>query len=158
MEAQSDGMDQGAGTMGTGTDGSEGERPVSSFKISVSHLQDDSWGARGRRSFFDYRDLGIGDATNGEYGFHVVRAKPGEPATTNWHFHTCSVQVVYCLNGWEDLKFEDGQSVRLVPGSCLNIPPGAGHIEVSYSPDMEVLVFSSPAQIGTTPIPSPLDD
>lgn len=141
-----------------GNRGPESERPVSSFKISVSHLRQDSFGDPGRRPFFDYRDLGIGDATGGEYGFAVVRAKPGEPATTGWHFHTCSVQVVYCLKGWEELRFEDGQTVRLVPGSCVNIPPGAGHIEVSYSPDMEVLVFSSPATIGTTLLPPPFDD
>ena len=141
--------------MEQGHDGTGTDRPVSGYKISVSHLGEDSFGARGRRSFFQYRDLGIADATDGDFGFTVVRAKPGEPATTDWHFHTCALQVVYCLNGWEDLRFEDGQTVRLLPGSCLNIPPGAGHIEVSYSPDMEVLVFTGPASIGTTEIAPP---
>jgi hypothetical protein len=133
----------------------DGERPVSSYKVSVSHLDEDSFGDPGRRAFFDYRDLGIADATDGDYSLHVVRAKAGEPKTTDWHFHTCDVQIVYCLNGWEDLAFEDGTSVRLLPGSCLNIPPGAGHIEVSYSPDMEVLVFTRPSKIGTTNIGAP---
>ena len=142
-------MERGEGLAGT-------DRPVSGYKISVSHLGEDSFGARGRRSFFQYRDLGIADATDGDFGFTVVRAKPGDPATTDWHFHTCALQVVYCLNGWEDLRFEDGRTVRLLPGSCLNIPPGAGHIEVSYSPDMEVLVSPAPPASGRPRSPHPI--
>ena len=53
------------------------------------------------------------------------------------------------------VALEDGRTVRLVPGTCLNIPPGFIHNEVSYSPDMEVMVFTSPAVIGSVPIDPP---
>ncbi len=130
-------------------------RPVSTFKPSISHLGPDAFGDNGRRSFFAYRDLGITDATDGLFGYKVVRAKDGDPEPTGWHYHTCDLQVVYCVKGWEEIALEDGTTVRLEPGSCLNIPPGYGHAEIGYAPDMEVLVFSSPAEIGTTSIDPP---
>jgi quercetin dioxygenase-like cupin family protein len=130
-------------------------RPVSTFKPSVSHLDLDSFGA-GSRAFFDFRDLGIGDATGGAFGIQVVRAKEGDPVPTGWHYHTCDVQIVYCVKGWEEIALEDGTTVRLVPGTCLNIPPGYGHAETDYSPDMEMLVFTSPAVMKTTAIDPPV--
>ena len=36
------------------------------MKFSVSHLRDASFAPRGLRSFFEYRDLGIKDATDGK--------------------------------------------------------------------------------------------
>lgn len=130
-------------------------RPITNYKPSVSHLAPDSFAESGMRSFFTSRDLGIVDATDGEYDAHVVHAKPGEPGTTGWHYHTCDLQVVYCVKGWEELAFEDGSTVRLEAGSCINIPPGYGHIELSYSEDLEVIVFTRPAEIGTVNIDDP---
>jgi quercetin dioxygenase-like cupin family protein len=133
------------------------ERPSSTFTPSVSTLEPESFTSSGLRAFFAYRDLGIADATGGKFGFRVVHAKDGEPQTTGWHYHTCDLQVVYCLNGWEEIALEDGRTVRLVPGTCLNIPPGYIHNEVSYSTDMEVMVFTSPAVIGSVPVDPPTD-
>ncbi|MDW3213648.1 MAG: cupin domain-containing protein [Ilumatobacteraceae bacterium] len=124
---------------------------------SVSHLTDDAFGASGRRPFFEYRDVGIREATHGAYNMQVVRARSGEHQVTGWHYHTCDLQIVYCLNGWEDLGFEDGRVVRLEPGSCVNIPPGYGHVELGYSDDMEVLVISSPGTMGTVEIDPPVE-
>ena len=131
------------------------QRPEVRTKPSVSHLGPESFVSSGARSFFEYRDLGITAATDGSHTARVVRAKPGPPVPTGWHFHTCDVQLVFCLRGWEDLAFEDGSVVRIEPGSCINIPSGYGHSEIGYSEDMEVLVFTQPAVIGTTEIPVP---
>ena len=128
------------------------ERPSSSYAASVSNLEPASFTSTGQRPFFAYRDLGIGEATDGDFGVRVVRAKEGDPVTTGWHYHTCNLQVVYCLQGWEEIALEDGRTVRLVPGTCLNIPPGFIHNEIGYAPDMEVMVFTSPAQIGNVPV------
>lgn len=130
-------------------------RPVTTYRPSVSHLGEDDFVDSTSRSFFTTRDLGIRDATNGDYGVHVVHAKPGMQKTTGWHYHTCGIQIVYCVRGWEDLAFEDGTTVHLEPGSCINIPPGLGHCETGYSEDFEVIVFTSPAEIATTPIGEP---
>src|SRR2546423_5148716 len=111
------------------------ERPSSSYAASVSSLEPESFTSSGQRPFFAYRDLGVGEATNGDFGFRVVRAKDGYPVTTGWHYHTCNLQVVYCLQGWEEIALEDGRTVRLRPGPRLQIPPGGIHTEICWLPD-----------------------
>lgn len=130
-------------------------RPVSTYKPSLTHDGPGVFAGKGQRSFFDYRDLGIGDATNGDFNVYLVRAKDGKKIATGWHYHTCDLQIVYCLRGWEDLALEDGRIVRITPGSCLNIPPGFGHNEVNYSDDLEVMVIIKPVGHGTVQIPRP---
>lgn len=130
-------------------------RPTSAYKPSVSHLREGVFADHSGRSFFTARDLGIAEATNGDFTARVVHAKPGEPATTGWHYHDGNLQIVYCVRGWEDLAFEDGTSVRLEPGSCINIPPGFGHCETGYSEDFEVVVITNPAQLATFPMNPP---
>lgn len=128
---------------------------MSSYRPSVSHLRDDSFEAHPLRPFFTARTLGINEATNGDYDMRVVHARPGEHGATAWHYHTGGLQIVYCVRGWEDLELEDGTSVRLEAGSCLNIPPGFGHREVGYSDDFEVIVFTNPGEMGTVEIAPP---
>ena len=132
-----------------------GERPRSSYQPSVSHLHAGSFGEHNQRPFFSSRDLGIKDATGGDYEIRVVHAKPGVHRATSWHYHTGALQIVYCVRGWEDLELEDGTTIRLEPGSCINIPPGCGHRETGYSEDFEVIVFTSPANMGTVEIAPP---
>jgi quercetin dioxygenase-like cupin family protein len=131
------------------------DRPTSHYTISVSHLEPDSFGTNGSRSFFEYRDVGILEATKGEFNAKVVRALPGEKGSTGWHYHPLTIQIVYCLRGWEEILFEDGTLVRLVAGTCVNIPPGVGHNETSYSDDFEALVLWSPESFDTVSIPEP---
>jgi quercetin dioxygenase-like cupin family protein len=129
-------------------------RPQSEFSVSVSHPSDDAFGG-GVRAFFENRDLGIKEATNGAYNFQVVRARPGPAQSTGWHYHPLNIQVLYCLGGWEEIAFEDSSLVRLVPGTCVNIPPGYGHNELAYSSDLEILVFFGPSEFVTVNIPEP---
>lgn len=131
------------------------DRPVSQYEPRVSHLADAEWGSRGWRSFFCYRDLGIASATFGDYDFRVVRSRGGEPESTGWHYHVLESQIIYCLGGWETIALEDGQIVKLVPGTCLNIPPGYIHNEIGYSPDMEMLVMTKPAEVTTVAVEPP---
>lgn len=131
------------------------ERPTSPYSVSVSHLGPDSFGSAGLRTFFQYRDLGVLGATNGEYNAQVVRALPGDKGTTGWHYHPLTFQLIYCLRGWEDIAFTDGTIVRTVPGTCLHIPPGVGHNEIGYSDDLETLVLFAPGSFESVPIPDP---
>ncbi|HWD06136.1 MAG TPA: cupin domain-containing protein [Amycolatopsis sp.] len=131
------------------------ERPTSHFTVSVSHPEPDSFQPTGLRSFFEYRDLGIREATKGEFNAQVVRALPGEKGSTGWHYHPLTFQLVYCLRGWEDIAFEDGRLVRLEAGTCVNIPPGVGHNEIGYSDDLEALVIFAPESFETVSIPEP---
>jgi len=109
----------------------------------------------GRRPFFNYRDLGVTDATNGRMRAQVTVATSAMPQPTGWHYHVCETQFVYMLKGWADLEFEDGRAVRLEAGDSVMIPGGARHQEVRSSDDFELLEVSVPADMGTVPCDPP---
>ena len=55
---------------------------------------------RGLRSFYEYRDLGIKNATNGRVDAHVIRAAAGKEFSSQPHLHKTEFQLVYVLKGW----------------------------------------------------------
>ena len=103
----------------------------------------------GRRSFFKYRDLGVSAATSGRLRAQIMSATEGMSKPTGWHYHVCDGQFVYALQGWVDLEFEDGQTVRLRAGESLYIPGGLRHNEIATSDTLEILEVSVPADMGT---------
>ena len=117
-------------------------------------LDDAEVGKTGRRSFFEYRDTGLSDLTNGDYRAQVMRATDVMD-TTGWHYHQCDLQFVYVLNGWVDLEFEGGRTERVAAGAALSIPPGMVHNEISCSLDFEALEVVAPAQMETIPCDPP---
>ena len=130
-------------------------KPAFVSKPVVSHAATATFDATGWRTFFNYRDLGISAATGGEYDFRIVLAQGGEPVSTGWHYHELHAQIVFCLSGWELIALEDGRIVKMLPGSCLNIPPTYLHNEFAYSPDMQMLVLTRPAEVVTVAVPAP---
>ena len=67
------------------------------MKFSANHAGDSAFERRGLRSFFEYRDLGVLEATDGAVVAHVIRAVPGAPAISELHNHAVSFQLVYVL-------------------------------------------------------------
>ena len=108
-----------------------------SFKFSVSHTDTSEFRDDGLRPFFQYRDLGIRDATNGAVVAHVIRAKPGMQLHPERHHHEVEFQMVYVLKGWVKLHYDGVGEVTLRPGSCVHQPPGIRHIEIDHSDDLE---------------------
>ena len=51
----------------------------------------------GLRAFFEYRNLGVDDATKGKYSANVIRAVPGRHAEPAWHIHHLDFQMIYML-------------------------------------------------------------
>lgn len=121
--------------------------------FSVSHAHDAQFVA-GLRSFFEYRDLGIKDATEGRVAAHVIRALPGAPFNGVPHRHGVTFQLVYVLQGWIEFEYEGQGVVRLTPGSCVHQPPGIRHREVGHSDDVEMLEIVMPADYATVEVPS----
>jgi quercetin dioxygenase-like cupin family protein len=119
-----------------------------SFKFSVSHIQDAAWSG-GLRSFFEYRDLGIKEATAGRAVAHVIRAVPGTKALPQRHHHEVELQLVYVLKGWIKFDYEGVGEVTLNAGSCVHQPPGIRHTELGHSEDIEMLEIVIPAEFGT---------
>lgn len=110
----------------------------------------------GPRKFFDYRDMGTKEATDGRIHIHVVRAT-GEPgAGTGWHFHTMA-QWFLILGGDSHIRVEDGPDIHLKTGDsmCIGMGPGQRHNVAPFSGDYAVLEMCVPAVYETTPVPAP---
>ena len=116
--------------------------------FTVSHAADAHF-ARGLRSFFEYRDLGIARATEGRVVAHVIRAAPGAPFSGQPHLHRTTFQMVYVLRGWIEFDYEGQGTVRLTAGSCVYQPPGIRHREVGHSEDVEMLEIVMPGDFAT---------
>ncbi len=109
----------------------------------------------GRRSFFEYRDLGVTEATSGWMRAQVAGTKQGMTEPTGWHYHVCDGQFVYVLKGFVDLEFEDGRTLHCEAGESVFIPGGLRHNEIRTSTDFQYLEVSVPADMGTVPVDPP---
>jgi mannose-6-phosphate isomerase-like protein (cupin superfamily) len=107
-------------------------------RVVVSHLNS-GW-ERGLRNFFEYRDLGIKNATEGRFAAHVIRPIPGEKRLSMNHQHDCAFQMVYVLQGWVIFFYEGTGEVLLEKGSCVFQPSLIVHREIGHSDDLEMLV------------------
>lgn len=121
---------------------------MSTQGFSVSHAGDARF-ERGLRSFFEYRDLGIRQATEGRVVAHVIRAADGGAFSGQPHLHETSFQLVYVLKGWIEFEYEGHGVVRLEAGSCVHQPPGIRHREIGHSPDVEMLEVVMPGDFKT---------
>ena len=129
----------------------------SAWRFNIAEATDAQWG-QGLRRIFDYRDLGVKGATNGDFVAHVIRAngKREEDAVAQWHIHECSFQMVYVLNGWAQFEYE-GEGVRTIKkGDCINQRPGIPHREIACSKDFEVLEIVAPANFETRIVDAPV--
>jgi mannose-6-phosphate isomerase-like protein (cupin superfamily) len=126
------------------------------WKFSHNLATDAEW-TPGLREIFEYRDLGIKAATNGDYVAHIVKSKgmsnPDE--VQQWHVHHCDFQFVMILNGWAEFEYE-GQGVRrLEKGDVINQRPGIPHREIACSDDLEILEIVAPANFETEVVDAP---
>lgn len=119
----------------------------------VSHAKDAAF-ERGLRSFYEYRDLGIKDATTGRVVAHVIRAAAGIDFSSQPHIHKTTFQLVYVLKGWIEFEYEGQGRVRLEEGSCVHQPPEIRHREVGHSEDIEMLEIVLPANFKTEEVAS----
>jgi quercetin dioxygenase-like cupin family protein len=109
---------------------------------------------RGLRAFFEYRDLGIRQATEGRVVAHVIRATEGADFSSQPHRHLTQFQLVYILKGWITFEYEGQGMVRLEAGSCVHQPPGIRHRELGHSADLELLEVVLPADFATEEVDS----
>src|SRR5712691_12573725 len=110
----------------------------------VSHADGAAF-ERGLRSFYEYRDLGIKEATAGRVVAHVIRPAAGTEFSSQPHVHKTAFQLVYVLKGWIEFEYEGQGRVRLEAGSCVHQPPEIRHRELGHSKDIEMLEVVLPA-------------
>ena len=119
----------------------------------VTHAEDAVFD-RGLRTFFEYRHLGIEQATAGRVSAHVIRSAAGTDFSSQPHRHTLEFQLVYVLKGWIEFEYEGHGRVRLEAGSCVHQPPGIRHRELGHSEDIEMLEIVMPADFQTSEVAS----
>ena len=109
----------------------------------------------GLRAFFEYRNLGIDTATQGDYAANVIRAFPGRHAKGDWHVHELNFQMIYILQGWVTFEYEDQGDMTFRSGSAALQPPGIRHREIRHSDDLELIEITSPAEFTTKVVSKP---
>lgn len=130
------------------------------MKFSHVKPQDAEWGPdpyadeERQRDFFEYKDLGIMESTDGLVNAQLVRAKSAPKEGTGWHTHQLDFHIVYMLTGWAKFMYDD--KVTLVEaGDTVHQNPGLVHYLFDYSPDMMYLEICSPGNFGTKNAPEP---
>ena len=123
--------------------------------FTIAHADRGTFEGKGLRAFFEYRGLGIAEATQGKFGAHVIRAVPGMHSEGQWHTHELDFQMVYVTQGWVVFEYEGQGELILREGSCVLQPPGIKHREVRHSDDMELIEITSPAEFSTAPVEAP---
>ncbi|HTZ69549.1 MAG TPA: cupin domain-containing protein [Acetobacteraceae bacterium] len=123
-----------------------------------SHVRpgDTPFVGEGLRDFFLYRDLGIAKATKGRVIAQLVKANLPPEKGTGWHTHQADFHIVLMLKGWARFMYEDKETL-VSAGDCVHQRPGIRHYLFDYSPDMEYLEVTGPADFGTTDIDPPYD-
>lgn len=103
----------------------------------------------GPRDFFDYRDLGVAEATDGLMEVQIIRAKRARENGTGWHWHNMA-QLSYGLSGWAMLNVEgETAPVRQGVGDALSIPSHWCHNAFAFSDDYWALQMQIPADYAT---------
>jgi hypothetical protein len=120
-------------------------------RIAISHYRDEDFKADGLRTYAKYRDLGIGEATQGLAQAHVIRlVGPCNPAeVSKLHFHDVDFQMVYVLKGWVKTYMEGQGETLMKQGSSWTQPPRIKHMILDYSDDVELLEVILPAEFKT---------
>jgi mannose-6-phosphate isomerase-like protein (cupin superfamily) len=129
-------------------------------RFSVSRASDAVF-QTGLRTFMEYRDLGIAEATGGQFRAHVIRIKKDGPGahdlhTTGLHQHLCDFQMFYVLKGWIRFVYEGHGEHTFREGDCVLQPPSIVHNELECSDDVEVLEIYSPAVHETRVVVDPM--
>jgi len=125
-------------------------------KFAASHLGPDSFAPGvGPRSFLEYRELGVTDATDGRIQIQVVRTNGPCDASTGWHYHTLEHQFVYILGGWVRTELEGYGEFLLERGDAMSVPARHKHDVTGFSDDFQVLELNAPAEFETVSVAAP---
>jgi len=120
-------------------------------RIAISHHREEDFKADGLRTYAQYRDLGIAEASHGLAQAHVIRLiGPCNPAeVSKLHYHDVEFQMVYVLKGWVKTYMEGQGETMMKQGSAWTQPPRIKHLIMDYSDDVELLEVILPAEFKT---------
>ena len=102
-----------------------------------------------------YADLGLAEATGGQFHGEIIKLNPDysapdeEKPTTGMHRHSYDFQFNYVLAGEIDLIIEEEEKTTLRAGDTFFIPSRALHDETRVSDDFRVMQIYGPAKAQT---------
>jgi len=117
--------------------------------FEISHFQDNESWVTGRAGML-YRDL-LPNRLGGNLMVSHIRIPKGGPVPDMVHFHSIRFQLIFCLNGWVKLVYEDqGNPFILSAGECVTQPPEIRHRVLECSDNLEVIEVAHPSSHLTT--------
>ena len=121
-----------------------------------SHVKPDDthWRSDGLRDFFQYKDLGVEQATAGKVLAQRVKANLAPEQGTGWHRHEAEFHIVIMTKGWARFMYGDVETL-VSAGDCVHQRPGIVHYLYDYSPDMEYIEIVGPADFTSIDMPAP---
>jgi quercetin dioxygenase-like cupin family protein len=129
------------------------EKPVKQppdRKMVVDHLAGDTFKAgSGLRSFLEYRNFGLAEATNSVVAAQIVRSNGPLKEPTGWHYHVLDIQFVYLLQGSVTAQIDGIGDFQMLAGDAMVVPSGMKHNVCNFSDDFEILEINSPAEFET---------
>ena len=102
-----------------------------------------------------YADLGLAEATGGQFHGELIKINPDyaatqeEKQTTGMHRHQYDFQFNYVLAGDIDLVIEEEEKTTLRAGDTFFIPSRALHDETRVTDDFRVMQIYGPAKAQT---------
>ena len=119
--------------------------------IVLSRLDDANWTNKGLRTFLEYRDLGLAQATDGRFGATIARCiRKFEPGGgSKRHSHDVGFHLIYVLRGWLRTEFEGLGEVVMKQGDCIAYQGEIPQEHIEYSDDFEVMQITMPADYRT---------
>ncbi len=98
------------------------------------------------RAGMQYRDL-VPDRLGGAMIASHIRIAEAGPVPDMVHYHKVGFQLIFCVNGWVDVVYEDqGDPIRLTRGACFIQPPEIRHRVLRSGGNLEVLEIGVPAE------------
>ena len=112
--------------------------------LLIQHASaEDSW-VTGRAGM-QYRDL-LPQRAAGHFILSHIRIPEGGPVPDYVHYHRVDLQLIYCLEGWVKVVYEDqGEPFVMKPGDCVLQPPEIRHRVLECSSGLEVFEVGAPA-------------
>tara|TARA_B100000686_G_scaffold288068_1_gene313947 strand:+ start:1580 stop:1978 length:399 start_codon:yes stop_codon:yes gene_type:complete len=119
-------------------------------EFMVNRVKDNPFVDGGLRVYREYRDLGVGKATNGKIHAQIIRTtKPCPKNGSGLHYHNVNFQMVLVIKGTSTVWFEGQGKVTFDEGDCWIQPPGIKHNVLYYSEDYQVLEITLPQEYET---------
>lgn len=116
----------------------------------LSRLNEAKW-VPGLRPDFEYRDLGIDAATNGQFLVQTIRAVDnGTEHDVSKHHHDTGFHFLYMLEGEATFNFEGHGEVTFKKGDCWFQPDGIKHSMPRCNDEAVFLEIATPADFNTT--------